>query len=167
MAPDEWNDLQLKPGQAEDIPTLARIWHDGWHDGHAAIVAPELTASRTLDEFEDRTRAHLPGTLAAWHGDRIVGFCMIEGDELYQFYVAPSLRGSGLASVLMKRAEAAMGPGEKFLVCTVGNKRAARFYERVGWRRTATESYTVEAALGARVLDVWRYEKTLPGLGNG
>ena len=60
-----------------------------------------------------------------------------------------------------------MGPGEKFLVCTVGNKRAARFYERVGWRRTATESYTVEATLGARVLDVWRYEKTLPGLGNG
>lgn len=161
MAPDEWNDLQITRAKTGDIPSVARIWHAGWHDGHAAIVPSDLTASRTLDEFLDRTQAHLAGTWIARQDGEIVGFYMIEGDELYQFYVDPRLRGSGLATALMKAAEATLGPGGKFLACTVGNDRAARFYARSGWSRSGTERYTVETARGPRDLEVWRFEKTM------
>jgi RimJ/RimL family protein N-acetyltransferase len=48
-----------------------------------------------------------------------------------------------------------------WLACAVGNERAARFYEKCGWRRAATvpdEPYDS----GGIVFEVWRYEKTLP-----
>lgn len=153
--------MQLKNATSADIPALAALWHEGWHVGHSGVVPAVLVERRTLAEFTGRLAEHLDRVQVAWVDDQMAGFFMLKGDELEQFYVAGDMRGQGLAAKLMARAEAALGTGPKWLACSVGNDRAARFYEKSGWLRLATQAYGVETHKGPLVLDIWRYVKTL------
>jgi GNAT superfamily N-acetyltransferase len=153
--------MQLHDARAEDIAALAALWHEGWHVGHADVVPAALVERRTLAEFTGRLEEHRARVRVAWQGDVMAGFFMLKGDELEQFYVAGAMRGQGVAADLMAKAEAALGKGPKWLACSVGNERAARFYEKCGWLRLSTQAYGVETHKGPLVLDIWRYVKTL------
>ena len=48
-----------------------------------------------------------------------------------------------------------------WLACAIGNDRAARFYEKCGWRRVGTMMNELETSNGIFPLEVWRYEKSL------
>jgi GNAT superfamily N-acetyltransferase len=96
-----------------------------------------------------------------------VGFTIIKGDELYQLYVSAPSRGSGVAAALVADAEArlaARGVKTAWLACAIGNHRAARFYEKQGWRRVGTMINELDASAGHLSLEVWRYEKLLSKL---
>lgn len=151
--------MKITPAQPADAAAIATIWHRGWHQAHAAIVPDALTALRSPEEFATRTDAHLDQTHVAWIDGQIAGFFMLDQDELYQFYISAAFQGSGSASKLMHGAEAALGEGLKWLACTVGNDRAARFYEKSGWVRAGVIPYEVETAQGPLVVKVWRYER--------
>ena len=143
---------------------MAKIWFDGWQDAHARIVPPELVRLRTLQSFEERLRAASTGVRVAEVADAPVGFHLLKGAELYQFYVAANARGSGVAAALMADAEAYLGKSAvhtAWLACAIGNHRAARFYEKCGWLRTGTVIDDVEVPGGHYALEVWRYEKSL------
>jgi len=89
---------------------------------------------------------------------------MLKDDELYQLYVSAQARGSGVAAALMADAEArlaASGVKTAWLACAIGNERAARFYEKCGWRRAGTFVSELETTNGIIPLEVWRYEKPL------
>ena len=91
-----------------------------------------------------------------------LGLCVIEGDELYQLFVARAARGSGVADVLLTDGEArlaASGVATAWLACVVGNDRAARFYEKRGWTRARTLTNRLETPDGVFEIEVWRYEK--------
>lgn len=93
-----------------------------------------------------------------------LGFCIVEGDELYQLFVAAQARGSGVAAALMDDAEAAMaaaGVGTAWLACAIGNDRAARFYEKRGWHKVGTMRSRLPVPGGVFELEVWRFEKRL------
>ena len=84
--------------------------------------------------------------------------------ELKPFYVTASSRGSGVAAALIADAEARLsdrGVGTAWLACAIGNDRAARFYEKSGWRRAGTMLHEAETSEGMFRLEVWRYEKSL------
>lgn len=156
--------VTFRPMTDDDLPASATLWHVGWHDGHAAICPPALNRLRTEASFRDRLTRDLAKTRVALRAGRVAGFHILKGDELYQFFVAPAERGSGLAGQLMQDAETylrAAGHGSAWLACTVGNTRAARFYEKTGWHRAGTERMEFETAAGPFALDAWRYEKTL------
>ena len=153
--------MKVTPAGETEVPQIAALWHAGWHEGHGDIVPDALLASRTLAEFTDRTRTHLDATRVARVGGVLAGFFMTQGDELYQFYVDAAFRGQGVAAALMQVAEATLPRGRVWLACTVGNDRAARFYEKCGWHRSATERYEVETAAGAQAVTVWRFVKVL------
>ncbi|SFS66116.1 Ribosomal protein S18 acetylase RimI [Sulfitobacter marinus] len=153
--------MDVKPAVSADIPAIAALWHHGWMQGHGAAAPKSLINQRTADEFLTRTKAHLAQTQVACIKGEMAGFFMIEGDELYQFYVAPGFQGSGVATELMAKAEAALGDGLKWLACLVGNDRAARFYEKSGWVLAATVPYEVETEEGPYVINSWRFEKRL------
>jgi hypothetical protein len=51
----------LRLAAAPDLDVLARIWHDGWHDAHAALM-PKLVPFRSLDSFRERLPALVPET---------------------------------------------------------------------------------------------------------
>jgi ribosomal protein S18 acetylase RimI-like enzyme len=147
-----------------EIDQIAQIWFDGWQDAHARILPAELARTRTLQSFRDRVRTDLSTVRVYDSLGAPVGFCMLKDDELYQLYVAAQARGSGVAAALMADAEAmlaARGVERAWLACAIGNDRAARFYEKSGWRRVGTFVHDAPTDTGPFALEVWRYEKDI------
>jgi len=135
-----------------------------WQDGHAHVIPEELTRLRTEDSFRPRLHAALARTRVIGRPGEPVGFCIVEGDELYQLFVAREARGSGAAAALLEDGEARLahaGVQVASLACAIGNQRAARFYEKSGWRRTGTMVSHLQTTAGTFDLEVWRYEKRL------
>lgn len=157
-------DLSVRAAAADDVPAISHLWFVGWRDGHGGILSEELARARTLQSFQERLAAALSTTWVGELNDKLVGFYMLKGDELYQFYVAREGRGAGVAASLISDAErrlAAMGVTTAWLACAVGNERAARFYEKSGWRRASTFVSRLNTTRGAFDVEVWRYEKRL------
>lgn len=154
----------VRPAEAAEIDHLAKVWYDGWQDAHARILPAELARIRTLESLRDRLQEALPDVRVVGPFPTPVGFCLLKGDELYQLYVSAEARGTGAAAALVADAEERLaGDGVElaWLACAVGNERAARFYEKCGWRRAGTVVYQPDAANGVPALEVWRYEKRL------
>jgi ribosomal protein S18 acetylase RimI-like enzyme len=158
--------MDVRPAEAGEIDHLAKLWYDGWQDAHALILPADLARLRTLESFRDRLQAALPNVRVAGPSGEPVGFCIVQGDELYQLYVSAQSRGSGVAAALIADAEARLsesGVETAWLACAIGNERAARFYEKCGWRRIGTVVSQLETSKGIFPLEVWRYEKSVTG----
>jgi ribosomal protein S18 acetylase RimI-like enzyme len=155
--------MHVRPADPSDLDPLARIWYDGWQDAHSGLLPPDLARRRTPESFRERLRAALPDVRVVPAPAPAVGFCLIRGDELCQLYVSAASRGSGAAAALIADAESRMseaGVETAWLACAVGNERAARFYEKCGWRRSGTMMHEPDDS-GGIVFEVWRYEKRL------
>jgi ribosomal protein S18 acetylase RimI-like enzyme len=159
--------MDLRNAEEEEIEQLAKLWYDGWQDAHARILPAELARHRTLESFKQRLQLALPNVRVAGAVGQPLGLSIIKDDELYQFYISANERGSGLAAELLADAEArliANGVETAWLACAIGNERAARFYEKNGWRRVGNMTNHLDTPDGLFLLDVWRYEKELPQL---
>ncbi len=157
-------DLDVRPADESEIDHLAKVWYEGWQDAHAAILPAELARLRTEASFRDRLVAALPDIRVIGPKHAALGFCIVRGDELYQLFVTAASRGTGVAAKLMADAEArlaANGAEIAWLACAIGNDRAARFYEKQGWRLVGTMINEAETAEGIFKLETWRFEKTL------
>jgi ribosomal protein S18 acetylase RimI-like enzyme len=158
------NDLSIRDAASAEVGPLAKIWYDGWQDAHARILPEELARLRTMKSFEERLERCLASMRVAGPAGTPLGFCVIRGDELYQLYVSSKARGSGLAAALLVDAETRLrdsGVRVAWLGCAIGNERAARFYEKCGWRRSGVVTEQLEVPNGTYPLEVWRYEKLL------
>jgi ribosomal protein S18 acetylase RimI-like enzyme len=154
----------VRPADETELDQLARVWFQSWQDAHAAIVPAELTRARTLESFAQRLGGLLFDTRVVGPVGSPVGFCIVKDDELYQLFVAAEARGSGVAAALIADAERVLadrGVRTAWLACAIGNERAARFYEKFGWRRSGTIVSQLETTAGVIPLEVWRYEKDL------
>jgi GNAT superfamily N-acetyltransferase len=160
--------MQVREAHESEIDHLARLWYDAWQYGHADIVPVELKRDRTLESLRERMRASLPDVRVVGPIGQPLGFCTVRGDELYQLFVSAEGRGTGVAAALIVDAEARLlesGVETAWLACAIGNERAARFYEKSGWRRVGRMVRELQTAEGPLPLEVWRYEKDLGGHG--
>ncbi|MEX2124669.1 MAG: GNAT family N-acetyltransferase [Woeseia sp.] len=156
--------MDVRNAEEPEIVHLAQVWYDGWQDAHAGILPAELRRLRTLESFTERLRDILPNVRVVGSFGAPDGFCIAKGDELYQLYVSAKSRGSGIAAALVADAETRFsetGVRTAWLACAIGNARAARFYEKCGWRRAGTMTSRLETQGGIFPLEVWRYEKTI------
>lgn len=159
--------MNARAAEEADIDPLATLWFDGWHDAHSRLVPAELARARTLESFQRRLQTALRSVRVAGPRGEPVGFSLIKGDELNQLYVSAAARSSGVAATLLADAEAwlaAEGVETAWLACAIGNARAARFYEKNGWRRAGTVISQLDTPDGPCQLEVWRYEKVLLNL---
>jgi GNAT superfamily N-acetyltransferase len=153
---------ELRSATPDDAPVIARIWHDGWRDGHLGHVADELVTVRTRESFDQRAAARVADTVVATVDGAVAGFIMVVGDEVEQVYVAGEQRGTGLAAVLLNEAErlvAANGHRRAWLAVAPGNARARRFYERSGWTDEGAFDYPAATAGGPMPVPCHRYVK--------
>lgn len=156
--------MDIRLAEATEVDALAKLWHEGWQDAHAAILPAELRRVRTLASFRDRLRASLPDVRTTGAVNAPLGFCIARGDELHQLFVSAQSRGQGIAAALVGDAEVrirANGANVAWLACAIGNDRAAGFYERCGWQRAGTMMLPLDIPTGKFPLEVWRYEKCL------
>lgn len=156
--------MGIRAADEAEIDHLARIWHEGWQEAHARILPTELARHRTLEGFRHRLQTMLSQVRVAGAPGRPLGFCIVEGDELYQLYVSADAQGSGIAGALLADAEGHLrshGIERAWLACAIGNERAARFYEKNGWRRVGNMINRLPTPDGVFPLEVWRYEKDL------
>lgn len=157
--------MNIRSAVDGDRDALAQLWHEVWHETHATLMPPELARIRTLDNFLDRVAAALPAMRVIGPVGAPLGFCVVKGDELYQLWVSAAARGTGVAAALIADAEAIMaakGVRTAWLACAIGNTRAARFYEKAGWKNAGIENYAADTPLGPITLAVWRFERSLP-----
>ncbi|MBA2402126.1 MAG: GNAT family N-acetyltransferase [Bradyrhizobium sp.] len=153
-----------RPAEPSESNLLTRLWYDGWQDAHAAVVPAALTRARTLEDFAERMSASLADVRVIGPHGAPLGFAMLKGDELYQFYVASEARGAGVAAALIADAEAQLserGIETAWLACAVGNSRAAKFYQKSGWYLARTMISHLDTVDGPFDLEIWRYEKLL------
>ncbi|MDP2150627.1 MAG: GNAT family N-acetyltransferase [Parvibaculum sp.] len=153
----------MRVASAGDIPALARVWHDGWHAGHAHL-SPDIAALRPLSFFEPRMATTLPDCVVACVDGDIVGFAGWEGDGIGQVFVLPAWHGRGVAPRVLAAAEEELkraGYSRIWLQCQLGNARARRFYEKHGWQVAAELDVTIGTTEGRKPQRVWRMEKSL------
>ena len=156
--------MVVRPAEQAELHELAALWHQAWHDAHAQIVPMELTCLRPIEHFRQRIGAALANTRVVGPVGAPLGLCLIKGAELYQLFVSQAARGTGVAAALIDEAEvrlARQGVETAWLACAIGNVRAARFYEKCGWRLVGTMVNAAETVSGEFLLEVWRYEKSL------
>jgi ribosomal protein S18 acetylase RimI-like enzyme len=156
----------VRMATADDVAAVARIWHVGWGDGHIGHVPPELARYRQPEQFVTRARERIDSTWVADSRGQAVGFIMLKDDELEQIYVDRTVRGTGVAPMLLRKAVAEIrGAGYRraWLAVVAGNQRARAFYARHGWRDAGSMSYLAETEAGPFAVPVHRYEIDLTG----
>ena len=157
----------LRPATGADIPAVAQLWHDAWHDAHDGLVPPAWSGLRTLANFRDRTPPLIPHMTIAEDPSadgRVAGFCTIAEDTLKDLFVTRDHRGRGIAYALLLDGEARLsrqGTVTASMNCAVGNDRAQRFYEKKGWHIVGRHSQSAESNDGRMELPVWRMAKDL------
>ena len=85
----------VRPAEPTEIPELAALWHQAWHDAHAQIVPTELTRLRPVDTFDNGSELRWPTP----------GSCpieirtnMVNLDEPHEMH---SVRSAGKAAVAL------------------------------------------------------------------
>ena len=146
-----------------DAEAIAGVWHAAWHDAHDAYVPPRLVVDRPLQYFAGRAPEVIARTTVAEDLTGIVGFVTVDEDELDLLFVDGRGRGSGIAGLLLARAEREIADrfDTAWLEVVTGNARARAFYARRGWRDTGAADRETETASGPAVVPYHRYEKWL------
>ncbi|MEM8789019.1 MAG: GNAT family N-acetyltransferase [Pseudomonadota bacterium] len=156
--------MHVRPADPHETPALARLWHQGWHEAHAAHVPEELTRLRTEDDFARRLRGFGDRLFVAGPPGVALGLCVTDGALLDQLFVAPEARGTGLAAQLLAAGEAriaAAGHRRAELDCLPENARARRFYAAHGWRERGIEPAKLATSAGTFTLPCVIFEKPL------
>ena len=156
--------MDIRSAEELEIDHLATIWHSGWQEAHARILPAELAQYRTFESFRQRLRADHANVRVAGLPGQPIGFCMTKDDEVNQLYLSEDARGTGVATALLRDAEQVLrtqGVKTAWLACAIGNKRAARFYEKNSWIFVGNMICQIPIQDGTFQLEVWRYELNL------
>jgi GNAT superfamily N-acetyltransferase len=122
---------------------------------------------RNEEQFVSRARERIAGMWVAESSGQTLGFVVVKGDELEQIYVDRTARGTGVAAMLLHKAEAEIrsaGHRHAWLAVVAGNQRARSFYSRLGWRDSGPFSYLAETEVGPLAVPSHRYEIDLTEL---
>jgi putative acetyltransferase len=98
--------------------------------------------------------------VAESHG-QVIGFVVVKDDEVEQIFVDRAARGTGVAAMLLRKAESEIrraGHRHAWLAVVAGNQRARSFYARLGWHDSGPISYPAETEAGPIAVPSHRYE---------
>ena len=153
--------MTVRLAVAADAPAVASVHVRSWQNAYRGLIPDSVLDNLSV---EARTASWERGISSGtvWVGlvdDEIAGFAAAgpsrDADapfELYAIYLLPSAWGTGLGLAL---AQAALAGQQDVIVWVLeDNKRARRFYERLGFRVDGT---TKTQTVGSAVLSEIRY----------
>lgn len=158
--------MEIRGAFVSETEALAKLWYNGWNDAHSNLVPEAFAKLRTFEDFTQRLGRVLDNVRVVGAKDDPLGFHIVKLDELNQLYVREDARGKGVAQELISDAESkilSQGFEIAWLACGIGNNRAAKFYQKCGWKMARKFLYEAETSEGIFKFDVWRYEKQLKG----
>jgi len=126
--------VDIVEAASDDAPAIADI-----HLTARMVAMPYLARPHSDNE----TRAWFAGRVgdrpAAWwvarRGHRVIGYILIDGEEVDHLYVHPDSQGRGVGTALLRKAFS-LSPRRVFLATAQRNTRARAFYEKHGFRAT-------------------------------
>lgn len=154
----------IRPAAERDLTAIAGLYHRVWHETHGPHMPRAERQARDGRFFLDRMTSLMPNVVVCEEKGTIAGFAAWSGSRLGQIFLDASAHGSGAAQLLMEAAEREMRKQdvmEAELRCLVGNERAKRFYERVGWRASGIMAETVRGDADGERRDFWVMRKRL------
>jgi len=160
----------IRRAVVSDVFQVAALYHSVWHETQAPFMPQGEIRRRSPDFFADRITTLLQSTLVTEQNQEIVAFAAWRGPILGQLFVATAYRGTGTASSLLSASEIEMareGITVAELHCVVGNKRARRFYERMGWLHKGQIMEPVMGEVGEIEMPFWRMIKILSACDRG
>ena len=116
----------IRPATPDDAPAVARVFGDS-----RAEAMPWLPVLHTPEEDLAWFTKQLAGEAYVWDEGGILGYAVLNGDELHDLYIAPEAQGRGIGSALFARVQEAR-PAGFHLWAFRDNTRARGFYERRG-----------------------------------
>jgi GNAT superfamily N-acetyltransferase len=124
-------EIDISEATPRDAPEIAEI-----HLAARLAAMPYLRRAFT----DDTTRCWFAGVvgvqrLAWWvarHGDEIVGYMLLDGEEVGHLYVQPARQGNGVGTQLLALAKK-MSPARLTLSVFRRNTNARAFYEARGF----------------------------------
>jgi hypothetical protein len=102
--------VSLRPATPGDTAAIARVWHQGWLDGHVGHVPEELVQHRGFDQFVTRAADRVPFTWVAEIDGAVVGFVTLKDDELEQIFVDGPRAGPESRRLCSSAARASCAP---------------------------------------------------------
>jgi GNAT superfamily N-acetyltransferase len=127
----------IRRATVDDAAGIVSIQARAWRHAYADIVAPEdmPTPARQAPRFAEYIAGG--GEAYVWdQAGQVVGFTVLDGNELRAIYVDPPAQGAGVGSALLQAGVEvlqAAGYREAFLWTFEANGLARAFYERHGW----------------------------------
>ncbi len=125
--------LAVREATPADHAACADILGRAWNS--SLPTRPRLVG---IDEFREQTRGEL--LLVAVRGHTVAGFISVWEPDwfIHHLFVEPAFQGSGIGRRLVEHVSAQASDRELSLKCQVDNAAAIRFYERNGFRCTAS-----------------------------
>ena len=124
-----------KPGEA-DIPAIAELVNDCWHEVYDNHLPPELTRQRTPEAFSKLLAPKLDNATVARKGDVIIGYADHLSNCIDNLWVINRYRRQGIGKLLLdvqldelKRK----GMNSVQAGCESFNDAAIGFYGHHGW----------------------------------
>ena len=153
-------DIIIKPMETEDeIRGKAYVHWKSWQESYAGIVDADYLSKLTLDGCEEKAFRWRDNLLVAKDGTRVVGFVgygTARGEdgsgEVFALYVLREYQKRGIGYALMLRALDELRDCRVVVLWALKeNKKALRFYERIGFEPDGAEK---EIVLGTPVKGV-------------
>jgi GNAT superfamily N-acetyltransferase len=124
--------LEIREAEPGDAPEIAEV-----HLAARRDAMPYLHRPRTDDETRDYFRRVVGDPPAVWWvpqvGDEIVGYMLIDGEDLDHLYVRPGRQRRGIGLSLLNKAKT-LSQHRLLLWTFQRNTNARAFYESQGFR---------------------------------
>jgi ribosomal protein S18 acetylase RimI-like enzyme len=159
------SEITIAPASTEDAARVAALHVASKKEGYAAFMRDDYIQSLKPEEFTKNWTEWLADStkvLIAADGENDAGFIAfgpirtrLKEDrgimpswpgEIYALYVHPDYWGQGVANALMREASVPMRKNywDKALLWVIDqNKRAVKFYEKMGGQRAGKQKVTV------------------------
>lgn len=142
--PFEEKELPVRKYRDEDFVAAFTVEDEAFHKMRLETGCfPDSKRSEPSEDMKNFYAEHAEGEYVYLEGDEIIGFAQIDGAELSSVSIKLSHQGKGLGRDFTKFLVNRILEKDEvpFLYCVVGNDKARKLYESLGFKESCCNTY--------------------------